>query len=143
MTAITAEQVAEQLTRSVIFNISGAHIRKEPSKHVINSTINIWYDVVDTLRRRTQSCGGRMLNVCELDTRSGEGGQKLSIALFEIGKKEQREFIGATWNGNDKTCTVFRRSSEFPSALQKLLLLHQGKQSAQSKSERSHQQDVT
>ncbi|MFC1672671.1 hypothetical protein ACFL12_00825 [Pseudomonadota bacterium] len=124
MPDITAEQAAEQLAQSVILTFAEKHALEGRSAQITNITTRVWNDIIEALRLKTQACGGGLLNLHELDVVSSGTARRLGVALFFIGKTDQRGFIGATWHEDNLTCAIYGRESEFPPVLKSLLDRH-------------------
>ena len=128
MTIVTAQDAAIELARSVILTFAESQALEGKTAHITDSSVGVWNDILDTLRVKTKACGGGMLHLHELDVVTGEDARPIGVALFFIKRSDEKGFIGATWNENERTCSIYGCQNDFPQVLKGLAERYEEKQ---------------
>ena len=128
MTIITAQDAAMELARSVILAFAENQAFEVKTAHITNSSVKTWNDILDTLRVKSQACGGGMLHLHELAAVTGEDALPIGVSLFFIKRRDEIGFIGTTWNVNERICSIYGCRNNFPQSLKRLMERHEEKE---------------
>lgn len=128
VTIVSAQQAAMELARSVIRTFTENQALEGKTTQITNSSIGAWNDILDTLRVKTLACGGGMLHLHEFDVVTGKNTRPIGVALFFIKRSNEKGYIGATWNEEERTCSIYGCQNDFPQVLKGLVERHEEKE---------------